>query len=358
MKKMIIIFGCLICLIIIIFVFSSRKPMMIINPQGYPELSLSARPDWAQWRAEGKGIAKFFRHFFAYKEKSENMVLNAFPEQNAFFAAQKQMLAHLPQPPKSQTYVRIAFVGDLMEVPTINERFIAPEILTELQSMDFVLGNLETPVSQSSTISEFRNSLSQFNVPPNYLNALVMNGKSAFQFLSLANNHILDRGDLGVQETIQNVTAKNILVHGADQKKFVLFSTKGIRVGISAATWGVNPQAFQGKVTSPIWYLKGIAPLDKNHIDLSQLKDSLVEMKKAGVDFKILFLHWGFEFETYPDPIIQEVGRELILAGADLIIGSHPHVLQPFELVQAPDHQGLIAYSMGNFPAYPVAVQC
>src|SRR5262249_52531090 len=137
--------------------------------------------------------------------------------------------------------------------------------------------------------------------------------------------------------------------HGADQKKFALFSSKGILFGVVAATWGVNPQMFQGETKSPIWYLKGIAPLDKTKINLAQLKDSLVEMKKAAVGFKIVFLHWGFEFETYPDPVIQEVGRELIHAGADLVIGSHPHVLQPFEVVQADNHMGLIAYSMGNF---------
>ena len=82
---------------------------------------------------------------------------------------------------------------------------------------------------------------------------------------------------------------------------------------------------------------------------MAQLKDSLAEMKKEGVNFKILFLHWGFEFEVFPDPLIQEIGRELIHEGADLIIGSHPHVLQPFELVQTADHNGLIVYSMGNF---------
>ena len=178
------------------------------------------------------------------------MVLNPFPGQRAFFAAQKQLLANLPQPLESQSYVRVGFVGDLMEVPV--GLFISPEVLAVLQRMNFVLGNLETPVSQSSTISNFRNSLSQFNVSPSYLNALLLNGKSVFQFLSLANNHILDRGDQGVQETTQNLEAKGILVHGVDQKKFVTFFSKGICFGVTAATWGVNPQFFQGEVKSPI----------------------------------------------------------------------------------------------------------
>ena len=350
MKKFYLVLGCILVFILkIYFASNSDKISYSYNPKSNSELALAGRPDWAEWRSEGNGITKFFIHFWKYKRKSEEMALNAFPGQKAFFATQKQWLANLPQPSESQAYVRVGFVGDLMEVPHTDEQFIAPEILTTLRSMDFVLGNLETPVSPSSSISKFRDALSEFNVSPSYLDALSINGTPVFQFLSLANNHILDRGDIGVQETIHNVEAKGILVHGADKKKFALFSVKGIRFGVAAATWGVNPQLFQGEVKSPIWYLNGIAPLDKTKIDLTQLKDSLAEMKKEGVDFKILYLHWGFEFETYPDPMIQEIGRELINDGADLIIGSHPHVLQPFELVQTKDHNGLIAYSMGNF---------
>src|SRR6185437_7732994 len=136
------------------------------------------------------------------------------------------------------------------------------------------------PVSQSSAISKFRNNvLSQFNVLPDYLDALVVNGKPVFQFLSLANNHILDRGDLGVKETIQNAEARGISVHGASEKKFAIFNSKGIHFGITTATWGVNPHLSVAK--SPIWYLPGIAPLDKSKIDLTQLKDALREMDKA-----------------------------------------------------------------------------
>ncbi|MBI2786788.1 MAG: CapA family protein [Legionella longbeachae] len=349
MKKVILALGTLIFLFLIVYLYTSHKSSFSLNQQNHPESSFSERPKWAQWRAEGMGIVKFFTHFLEYKKKSETMVLNPFPGQKAFFAEQKKLLANLPQPLESQHYVKVGFVGDLMQVPNVKERFIASEVLTFLQNMDFVLGNLETPISPSSSISKFREYFSQYNVPITYLDALSINGKPVIQFLALANNHILDRGDLGVQETIKNVQDRGILVQGADEKKLALFVVKGISFGVASATWGVNPQLFQNKVNSHIWYLNGIAPLDKNKISLHELKNSLIEMKKQGVDFKILFLHWGFEFETFPDPMIQEIGRELIQAGADLIIGSHPHVLQPFELVQTENHKGLIAYSMGNF---------
>lgn len=55
-------------------------------------------------------------------------------------------------------------------------------------------------------------------------------------------------------------------------------------------------------------------------------------MKNDNIDIKILFLHWGYEYELYPDKIIVNIGRKLAEAGADLIIGSHPHVVQPSEI--------------------------
>jgi poly-gamma-glutamate synthesis protein (capsule biosynthesis protein) len=347
MKKMVII-G-VIVLFTLILIFNLRKKPVSSTLQTYPELALDKRPNWAQWRAEGQGIKNFLLHFFSYQEKSSLMALNPFPGQQQFFAGQAQHLKNMPQPPESQPFVRVGFVGDLMEVPLGKQGFISQELLAALHDMDLVLGNLETPISQTGTISKFRNALSQFNVSVDYLNGLLHQGKPVFHFLSLANNHITDRGDLGVQETMNNLENKGILAHGVSQKKFAIYITKGIRFGVSTATWGVNPLLFQKEIIFPIWNLPGIAPLNQSKINLDQLKDALAEMEKEGVDFKILFLHWGYEFETYPDPEIQKIGRELIHAGADLIIGSHSHVLQPFEMVQVGRRQGLIAYSMGNF---------
>ncbi|ARB91524.1 CapA family protein [Legionella longbeachae] len=343
MKKRIVI----LFVLLVFFMVYYHLHSIPTKQNNFQELALSGRPSWAQWRSEGKGVLKYFLHFFDYQKKATLMVLNPFPGQTAFFAHQKTLLAKLPQPSSEESFIRVGLVGDLMAIPNYDGQFIAPQILNLLAQMDFVLGNLETPVSSSGTISKFRNSLSQFNVSDNYLNALTLNGKPVFDFLSLANNHVLDRGDLGVQETREELKSRGIITHGTDQQKFISYTTKGIHFGVAAATWGTNPQF--SKNTTPIWYLPGIAPLDINKVELDQLINALHEMKQANVDFKILFLHWGFEYELYPDPLIQSIGSELIQNGADLIIGSHPHVLQPFELIQASEHKGLIAYSMGNF---------
>lgn len=182
MKKILIILACLIVLFALIYACTSRKRSLVLNLQDYSELTLTERPAWSQWRAEGNGIKKFFRHFLDYQEKAEKIALNPFPGQRAFFETQKELLANLPQPAESLDYVRIGFVGDLMEVPLDKGPFISPDILNTLHHMDFVLGNLETPVSQSSAISRFRNALSQFNVSPDYLNFLSIKEKPVFTF--------------------------------------------------------------------------------------------------------------------------------------------------------------------------------
>jgi poly-gamma-glutamate synthesis protein (capsule biosynthesis protein) len=78
--------------------------------------------------------------------------------------------------------------------------------------------------------------------------------------------------------------------------------------------------------------LPSLAPETEKAADISQVKEVLAAMASEGVDFKIVSLHWGFEFEFYPSPRTMRVGREIVAAGADVIMGSHPHVLQPSEV--------------------------
>src|SRR6185437_10675754 len=98
MKKMFLILGCLIFLFLIFYVCLPQNQSMNFPTQDSPELILSERPSWAAWRAEGNGLWKNFIHFRDYQKKLEEMVFNPFPGQKAFFAAQKQLLANLPQP--------------------------------------------------------------------------------------------------------------------------------------------------------------------------------------------------------------------------------------------------------------------
>jgi hypothetical protein len=77
---------------------------------------------------------------------------------------------------------------------------------------------------------------------------------------------------------------------------------------------------------------KGLAPEDGTPVDLNMIERALAAMTEDGVDFKIVALHWNFEYEWYPTPHTMRVARRVIELGADLIVGHHPHVQQPYEV--------------------------
>lgn len=164
------------------------------------------------------------------------------------------------------------------------------------------------------------------------------NGRSVFTALSIANNHALDQGNQGLQATFKFLEREGILVAGAtmksviEEKKYLLIEQNGVRIGFYAATWGLNNPALMQKGGVKVNMIRGIAPLNRDRIDLSTQLDVLKQMREDNIDIKIMFLHWGYEYELYPDKEIINVGRKLAEAGADLIIGSHPHVVQPNEI--------------------------
>jgi poly-gamma-glutamate capsule biosynthesis protein CapA/YwtB (metallophosphatase superfamily) len=84
-------------------------------------------------------------------------------------------------------------------------------------------------------------------------------------------------------------------------------------------------------------------------------------MEQDSVDLKIVFMHWGFEFEFYPDSMIQNFAKKLSDAGADIIVGAHPHVIQPVVYLSRA-HQNkpptLVYYSLGNFCSQMYTTAC
>ncbi|MFO0930852.1 MAG: CapA family protein [Gemmataceae bacterium] len=110
----------------------------------------------------------------------------------------------------------------------------------------------------------------------------------------------------------------------------------------------------------------------RHPVDLARVTAALADMTAAGVDLRIVHLHWGYEFEFYPCPELMKVGRAVVRAGADVLFGTHPHVVQPMEVcflngyetryggdlpgtgcrmtdAAGVPRKALIAYSLGNF---------
>jgi poly-gamma-glutamate synthesis protein (capsule biosynthesis protein) len=177
-----------------------------------------------------------------------------------------------------------------------------------LAADDYTVANLETTIIDSGIPIEkqFR-----FRGKPEYL-AILKEG--SVECVTIANNHTWDYGDSGYAQTGRNLTRYGIDYFGYD--KILTKEIKGLRF------------AFIGQSFS--------------------LQDSILSRIRAlrdSVDFIVAVVHWGNEREYQPDKKQKAMGHALIDAGADLVVGHHPHVLQPIEKYRG----RYIAYSLGNF---------
>jgi len=183
----------------------------------------------------------------------------------------------------------------------------------------------------------------QFSSPDVLAGALKDTG---FDVLLNANNHALDRGKQGLIRTV-GILDKYDLIHTgafASQEAHnslypLVIEKNGILLGLLNYTYGTNG-------------LKADTPAMVNYIDTAQICADLEKVKKAGPDFIIALVHWGNEYERIQNSTQESLAAFFFLHGANAIIGSHPHVIQPVVVSTDPsDTSGIriVAYSLGNF---------
>ncbi|HEY3302025.1 MAG TPA: CapA family protein [Candidatus Binatia bacterium] len=330
-------------LLTLYFVWILLPGAAVAQPAGYfpfihtPEIDL---PAYARFRAEGMPFSEAFWHGFKYVAKYRHKRFSAPAEEIRYFDAQRKLLRFLTTSavdPAHNLQVNLAMVGDIMWIRSDWDSFVAKEILDSLNRFDVVLGNLETIISPNFKVRGFWPDYRTYNSHPDLLNSFRRHtGGNIFSALSIANNHTMDYSDRGISDTIEFLDGNRILHSGVGTsktgKRYTTFVRNGIKFGFYAATYGLNDPG-EGQVTKlSLNILSSLAPETEKAADLSQVKEVLAAMDAEGVDFKIVSLHWGFEFEFYPSPKTMQVGREIVAAGADVIMGSHPHVLQPSEV--------------------------
>jgi len=216
------------------------------------------------------------------------------------------------------------------------------EVKPILEQGDWVIANLETPVAGKSY---GYTGYPSFNAPTELLDALKYAG---FNLLSTANNHSLDKGEKGLLRTIEHLKEKELAFKGTassqeEADEALLMEMNDIRMGFLSYTYGTNG--------IPIPAGK---PYTVELIDEESIIEDMDRLRAAGADFITVALHFGNEYQTQPSEAQKELARKLVAAGADIIAGSHPHVVQPYEIVETTDADGrkkqaLIIYSMGNF---------
>jgi gamma-polyglutamate biosynthesis protein CapA len=152
--------------------------------------------------------------------------------------------------------------------------------------------------------------------------------------VSLANNHIFEHGPEALEMTISNLDSAGIIHVGSVGKPCFIFERHEKRIAF--LSWSLLPDN----------YWPGKNPCNYYHVTekIDAIKDE-VALVKGESDYVVLMLHWGFEFFGQPSRNQQEQAHQLIESGVDVILGHHPHVLQPVEEYRG----GLIFYSLGNF---------
>jgi Putative enzyme of poly-gamma-glutamate biosynthesis (capsule formation) len=238
--------------------------------------------------------------------------------------------------------VRIAFVGDILLASSVEklmrrEGFDYPyaKALPYLREPDLTIGNLENPITTRGTPAEDKKFV--FKGSPDLLPSL---REAGFDFVSLANNHTLDQGVEGLLDTMAHLDEADIKHAGAgrnDEEAFtpVVFDVKGMSIAVFSLSRVVPEVSWKA---------------DKNHPGVAETYDprravAAIERAREEHDLIIVYAHWGEELKREPRDIEKKLARAYIDAGADIVVGSHPHVLQGFE-----QYNGKwIAYSLGNF---------
>ncbi len=259
-----------------------------------------------------------------------------------------------PPPPDIRTATLIT-AGDIMaHLTQVEQAFAAGSydfgpsfsfIAPYLKSADLTVGNFETVLAgPEHGFSGFPT----FNTP----DALADNLKQAgFDLLSTANNHSLDMGLNGLVRTINCLTDAGLKCFGTyaqpGDRVPLITEVNGINIFFSAYTESTNGIPVPAGHEYAINYIPDFNTIDPIIKDISTAREN-------GADLVVIYMHWGHEYWFAPTDFHRDLARQLAAAGADLIIGGHPHVMQPMEWItteqgNGPPRQTLVAYSLGNF---------
>lgn len=180
-----------------------------------------------------------------------------------------------------------------------------------------------------------------FSAPDEYPQALADAG---FDFFLLANNHILDRRDKGLHRTIARLDSLGIphtgIYHDATARDSLvpaIVDVNGFKVGLLNYTYGTNGFTVQGDAVV-------------DYINPDRIAADVDSARSRGAEIVAVCVHWGDEYRLLPNVHQKRLADQLTEMGVDMIIGGHPHVIQPMEMRTSPDGRPvLLVYSLGNF---------
>lgn len=194
-----------------------------------------------------------------------------------------------------------------------------------------------------------------FNSPDEVIDSLRDTG---IDVVNYANNHIYDYDDEGLQRTIEITKEKGLDVLGVksteEEKSYLVKEVDGVKIGF--ASYVFETETINGYKTinsNPVSINSENLINTFNYNDLesfyNRIASEISAMKAEGVEFIIASMHWGEEYNTYIEATQNEIAKKLNELGVDIILGGHPHVIQPYEIIcNESGHSTFVIYSQGN----------
>lgn len=269
--------------------------------------------------------------FFIFYYKNKDLIIKSSREESVVITPKKENKKNIkPEEVFRKSAISFLFFGDLM-IDRHVEEIIAKngidylfEVLAEkeiFQGKDIISANLEGAVIENGNYYS-PNNIYDFSFSPETISQLK---KYNFNFFNLANNHFYDQGERGIIETRRNLDSLNLNYVGCKDREISDCSMKILEI---------NGQKVGLAGFSMIY----------GSIDMNKAEE-VIRSLKASSSPVIVNIHWGEEYVHQFNKTQENTARKLIDAGADVIIGHHPHVVQGMEIYQNKP----IFYSLGNF---------
>lgn len=265
-----------------------------------------------------------------------------------------------------ETYATVISTGDIMVHSTqltgaktssgeYDFSAFFKETAPYFKAADLAVANLE--VTFGGTESGSYSGYPVFNTPDSLADTIKASG---LNFLITANNHAYDTGLYGLKRTAQVLKQRGIEFIGTrettDDPEYAVKEINGIKIGFANFTYETSGKTAGRK------YLNGaiiageandlINSFSYDRIDefYATSANMINEMKSGGADYIVFYMHWGNEYKLSPDTWQKTIAQKLSNLGVNMIIGSHPHVIEPVELIRSEDGESttVCIYSMGN----------
>ena len=296
-------------------------------------------------------------YYFKNRKDYQNLVSSYKQEiENEEKAIEENKINNNSEETPTDTTFTLTAIGDIMchntqyldayndETGEYDFSYVFDDISLYTKTADICVGNLETTFAGEDV---GYSSYPTFNTPDSLAYELKDIGVDV---LSTAGNHALDKGFNGLSRTIDVLNNADISHLGTykskeEQDKTLIKYVKGIKIAFVNFTYGTNG--------IPI-------PSDKpycvNLIDENLMKEQIDMAKQEDPDIIIACMHWGTEYKTTPNSTQEQLADFLFKNGIDIILGTHPHVLEPMEkrtvtLDDGTTKDGFVIYSLGNFIA-------